>query len=421
MNVRTGHEEPRTSGKNYVVISADGHAGADLPDYRPYLTSEWLDDFDAWAANYANPFDDLRGDEGSRNWDSDRRLADLEADGQVAEVLYPNTIPPFYPMGSLVTQPPPITALDARRRWAGLQAHNRWLADFCDQAPGRRGGIIQITLHDLDASIAEMTWAKERGLHGGIVLPGAPPGGDVPQLHDPYYAPLWRACADLGIVVNHHGGSATPVMGATAVDRVLFMLESPFYSHRALSALIFGGVLERHPDLQLVFTEQGTAWIGEELMKLDYMLDRLTHSNGSRESAWGSEVASRLSLKPSEYWARQCHVGSSFIRVHEVAGRAAVGVDRIMWGSDYPHQEGTGPYSVEALRWCFSSVPEHEVRAMLGGNAAEVYGFDLDLLQPLAQRFGPPVAQIAEPLPAGAVDREAERSPAFIGYDFDAS
>ena len=92
-----------------------------------------------------------------------------------------------------------------------------------------------------------------------------------------------------------------------------------------------------------------------------------------------------------------------------------------MWGSDYPHQEGTGPYTVEALRWVFSSVPEGEVRSMLGGNAAKLYGFDLDLLQPLAQLHGPSVAQIAQPLPPGVVDREAERSPAFIGYNFDAA
>ncbi|GAC1651084.1 MAG: hypothetical protein NVS4B6_27010 [Mycobacterium sp.] len=421
MNLPFNTVQPSDADDHYVVISADGHAGADIPDYRPYLEAAWLGDFDAWAAEYANPFDDLKGDEGSRSWDSDRRLADLEADGQVAEVLYPNTIPPFYPIGSLVAQPPAMTALDAERRWAGLRAHNRWLADFCDQAPGRRGGIFQITLHDLDASIQEMRWAKDRGLFGGIVLPGAPPGGDVPQLHDSYYEPLWHACSDLEIVVNHHGGSATPVMGPTGVDRVLFMLESPFYSHRAFSALVLGGVLERHPNLQLVFTEQGTAWIGDELLKLDHMVERLANSRGSRESAWGREVAETLSLKPSQYWARQCHVGSSFIRAHEVADRASAGVDRIMWGSDYPHQEGTGPYSVEALRWCFSSVPEGEVRAMLGGNAATVYGFDVDLLQPLAQIHGPTVAQIAEPLPPGAVDREAERSPAFIGYDFGAA
>ena len=120
MNLPSTTVQACAAADHYVVISADGHAGADIPDYRPYLEATWLDDFDAWAAEYANPFDDLKGDEGSRSWDSDRRLADLEADGQVAEVLYPNTIPPFYPIGSLVAQPPAMTALDAERRWAGL-------------------------------------------------------------------------------------------------------------------------------------------------------------------------------------------------------------------------------------------------------------------------------------------------------------
>ena len=68
---------------------------------------------------------------GKRNWDSDRRQRDLEADGIAAEVIFPNTIPPFFPGGALVTQAPPADAHDLELRWAGLQAHNRWLADFC--------------------------------------------------------------------------------------------------------------------------------------------------------------------------------------------------------------------------------------------------------------------------------------------------
>ncbi len=117
--------------ERYVVISADGHAGGDVGDYRPYLESQWHDDFDRWAAAYESPFADLKGDLGTRNWDSDRRLTDLEADGQVAEVLYPNTVPPFFPKSSLTAQPPALTAADAEKRWAGLRAHNRWLLDFC--------------------------------------------------------------------------------------------------------------------------------------------------------------------------------------------------------------------------------------------------------------------------------------------------
>jgi len=58
------------SEDRYIVISADGHAGGNIPDYRPYLESRWHDDFDAWAADYENPYEDLEGDLGARNWDS---------------------------------------------------------------------------------------------------------------------------------------------------------------------------------------------------------------------------------------------------------------------------------------------------------------------------------------------------------------
>lgn len=75
------------------------------------------------------PFHDLQGDGRTRNWDDERRWADLEADGQVAEVVFPNTVPPFFPTGALVSRPPLPEDLD--KRWAGLRSHNRWLADWC--------------------------------------------------------------------------------------------------------------------------------------------------------------------------------------------------------------------------------------------------------------------------------------------------
>ena len=134
----------------YTVISADCHGGAQLYEYRDYLEGRYLDEFDDWARDYAMPFEDLRGEDAYRNWDSKRRLAELEEDGIVAEVIFPNTIPPFYPTPSLLAQPPPPDAGDLEKRWAGLRAHNRWLADFCSRAPGRRAGVAQIMLHDVE-------------------------------------------------------------------------------------------------------------------------------------------------------------------------------------------------------------------------------------------------------------------------------
>ncbi|HEX3946394.1 MAG TPA: amidohydrolase family protein, partial [Acidimicrobiales bacterium] len=316
----------------YVVVSADCHGGAELYQYRDYLERRYHGAFDAWARDYAIPFEDLMGEEGGRNWDDHRRLADLEADGIVAEVVYPNTIPPFYPEPSLKVQMPGASEGDLDLRWAGLRAHNRWLADFCEAAPGRRAGIAQIMLHDIDAAVAEVEWAGASGLRGGILLPGAPPGSGLEPLYSPVYEPIWRACDEAGLVVNHHSGSAVPPLGDQPIDQVTFMLEVTWYAHRALWNLIFGGVMERHPGLQFVFTEQGTAWIPETLGTLDFFFHRMGTAVGSQEHEWGSPVVGQLGLRPSEYWARQCHVGSSFMRPAEAALRDAVGVDRIMWG-----------------------------------------------------------------------------------------
>ncbi len=404
-----------TDTDRYVIVSADCHGGAELYEYRDYLERRHHDAFDAWARDYAIPFEDLMGDEGGRNWDSDRRLADLETDGIVAEVIYPNTIPPFYPEPSLKAQLPGATEGDLDLRWAGLRAHNRWLLDFCNAAPGRRAGIAQIMLHDVDAAVAEIEWAAGAGLRGGVLLPGAPPGSGLEPLYSPVYEPIWRACAATGLVVNHHSGSAVPALGDEPIDQVTFLLEVTWYAHRALWNLVFGGVMERHPDLQFVFTEQGTAWIPETLGMLDFLFHRMGTAVGSQEYEWGNPVVDKLSLRPSEYWARQCHIGSSFMRPAEAALRHAVGVDRIMWGSDYPHKEASFPFSREALRVAFAGVDPVEVQAMIGGNAVHLYGFDLALLGPLAAGVGPTHAEIAEPLPLDDIPADADRCPAFAG------
>jgi len=408
------------SGGNYVVISADCHGGANIADYRPYLEARYHDDFDDWAASYANPFDDVAGRDGGRNWDSARRLRELEDDGVVAEVVFPNTVPPFFPKVSLVHQPPGAGAGDLERRWAGLRAHNRWLVDFCADARGRRAGMCQIMLHDVDGAVAEIEWAAANGLTGGVLLPGAPPGSGVPPLYAPEYEPIWSACEAAGLPVNHHSGSAAPDFGDYPAAQAVFLLEVTWWAHRTLWHLIFAGVMERHPELQFVFTEQGTAWIPEELKRLDYYALRLRGADGaagSQEAKYGASTR-ELSLKPSEYWARQCHLGSSFIRRPEVEMRDAVGVDRIMWGSDFPHLEGCWPYSSQHLRYAFAGVPEDEVRAMVGTNAARLYGFDLDALAPLAAAHGPSPAEVDTPLDVSEIPDDALRCPAFAAARF---
>ncbi|MGW7005669.1 amidohydrolase family protein [Streptomyces sp. NPDC054933] len=401
--------------ERYTVISADCHAGADLLDYRPYLASRHHEAFDAWAASYVNPWEDLVAPEATRNWDSDRRLAELEADGIVAEVVFPNTIPPFFPSGSLVAPAP--TREELALRWAGLRAHNRWLADFCAQAPGRRAGVAQILLNDVDEAVREVRWAKEAGLTGGVLLPGVPPGAGLPELHSRVYDPLWAVCDELAVPVNHHGGSASPPLGDEPAARAVFMVETTWFSHRALWHLAFGGAFQRHPGLRLVLTEQGSAWIPGVLDMLEYYHGRLvaagapgTATELSAEAKFGAGLAGSMGKGPKAAWRDHCFVGASFMRRHEALLRDRIGLDKVMWGSDYPHDEGTYPYSREALRTAYAGLPREEVASMVGGNAARVYGFDLTLLDPIAARVGPAAAELAEPLPAPPTDAT---SPVF--------
>ncbi len=381
----------------YLLISTDGHAGADLRDYRPYLASRWHDEFDAWADGYVNPWGDLVNPDANRNWSHERRERELDAEGIAAEVLFPNTIPPFFPSGSLLAPLP--AAAEYEHRWAGLQAHNRWLADLCSAQPGRRAGMAQILLNDVDDAVAEIHWAREHGLFGGILLPGvAPNHPDVAGLWSDVFEPIWRTCAELDMPINHHSGAGLPDYGMTAAARAVQLVEIPIFSHRGMWHLIFAGVFERHPSLKFVLTEQGTGWIPGGLASLDWFLGRMKRT-GSAEAMFGGEAAARLSLTPTEYFARNCWVGASFIRPIEVDIRHLVGVEKIMWGADYPHSEGTTPLTREALRASFANVPVDECRLMFAGNAAHVYGFDLTALAAVAERIGPTVAEVHVPLP----------------------
>ena len=169
-----------------TIISADCHAGGSHAQYREYLDPAYLEDFDAWRAKYKNPFRDLGDQRRLRNWDSEMRNSQQEADGIVAEVLFPNTVPPFFPSFVLFAPPPPPE--DYQHRLAGIRAHNRWLVDWCNEYPERRAGIGQIFLNDLDDAMADVRWIKEHGLRGGILLPNIPPDVTwVKPLHDPSY------------------------------------------------------------------------------------------------------------------------------------------------------------------------------------------------------------------------------------------
>lgn len=383
----------------YVVISSDCHAGADLRGYRPYLESSLHDEFDRWAAAYVNPFSDLVRPDANRNWDDDVRTTQLDADGIAGEVIYPNTVPPFFPRGGLVASVPP--AEEYERRLIGLRAHNRWLAEWCAHLPGRRAGIGQILLNDIDDAVADVHWIADHGLRGGLLLPGMPPGVGIDPLHSPRYDPVWRACEERGVVVNVHGGSGSPDPGRFPASPSMFVIEASFFAHRPLWSLILSGVFDRFPGLTLVFAEAGSSWVAPSLRAMDTIQAR---QEGGNIGVMHIDNPFKLKKKPSEYWHTNCYVGSSFMTRGDALEREQIGSDRIMWGSDYPHEEGTYPHTREALAHTFEGVEPTEVAMMVGGTAAEVYGFDMAYLQTVADRIGPEVALVSKGItsvPAG--------------------
>lgn len=404
-------------GDRYTVISSDCHGGADVLEYRDFLDPAYLDEFDAWASGYEPPYEDLKGEQGSRNWDSARRLAEMDADGVVAEVLFPNTVAPFFSVCLTGCDHVVNGSADFWRRWAGLRAHNRWLAEFCGMAGGRRAGVFQVMLHDIDEAVKEVKWAAAAGLRGGMLLPGAPPGSGLPPLYyHEYYGPLWRACADAGIPVNCHSGSASPRTGDLPEDHVLFLLEMGWWDKRTLRHLILGGVLEQNPGLRVVFTEEGLGWIPAQLEAMDSFVDSARASASVQsELTYAAQVAAGLSLRPSEYWQRQCYAGASFLHPSETSIRDRIGVEKIMWGSDYPHVESTYPYSKSAIGVACAALPADDVARILAGNAAEVFGFDLAKLAPIASRVGPRREEVAAGVDLAALPPGVVKCPAFAG------
>jgi len=396
-----------SSTVHQVVISTDGHAGAGLLDYKPYLESRYHDAFDAWAATFRDAWVDA--DDQDRpanhrlgvassiaplNWDGPLRLEHLDSQGIAAEVLFPNTSPPFYPSGAL-TSPGPRSAEEFEYRFAGLRAHNRWLAEFCGQAPERWVGFAQLFLEDVDVAIEEVRWAKDAGL-GGVLLPN-----DhvlkMANLYYPHLDPLWAACAELGMPVHRHtsfptesveeGGSASALIG---------MVETQFYIVRAIGHMILSGTFERHPDLTFVVTEiTAASEIPGYLARLDGIAS-LGLGAGTPLYETIKDAIAALKRKPSEYFATNCFVAGP---THDLRAAHDLGTPNLMWGADVPHSEGTSPFTLEVLRTTMWDLPDDDITALLSSRAAEVYGFDLDHLQGVADRIGPSLEEIHVPLP----------------------
>jgi predicted TIM-barrel fold metal-dependent hydrolase len=419
------------SGRNYVVVSADAHAAPDsLEDFLGYVDPKHrdavasfgdlssvaipmfggvdpgaIDDTDAVRAVAARRLAGMGVDiEAAAPWlarygtdwvfASDaggRRLAVLEEQGIHAEVTFPGPVlagglsPAMYLGGHASRDLEPV--------WPALHAYNRWLAEFCAAAPGRRAGCIPIDLHDLDRAVEEISWARGVGLSGGVMLPAMSLSSGLPGYADEYYEPLWDACEEYDLVIQlHTGASGTATDAKQLYDKkhggYLGLYEVFVFTRRPLWFMIFGGVFDRHPKLKVAVTENGVQWLPSLVRDMESFFD--THG--------GAPVRSYLELRPSEYVDRQVFLGASLMKRHEAEMREEIGVGRIMWGADYPHLEGAAPVHRLVLRQVFGGMPEEDVRRMLGANAVDVFGFNAAQLQAVADRVGPTVADLSTPI-----------------------
>ncbi len=378
----------------YTVITSDAHAGASINDYRAYLDAKHQQMFDDWRGGYRNPQKKHIGSKKHKNWDATERVGDMDTEGVAGEVIFPNTVPPFFKTSVLICGNPP--AEDYKLRLEGIRAHNRWLKDFCSEFPERRAGIGLVYLNDIDDAMEDVKWIAENGLRGGILLPHVPDDcTHIEPLYSPEYERFWALCQDLDVVINQHGGTGSPNYGDWPVSLPIRLLETPWFSIRSHGHLLISGVFERYPKLKYILTEAGCAWVPDVLDRLDAIWNTV---RGGMAGEFQFNADSMPPEPPSVYAKRNCWYGASSASPVELRDRDVVGVDKICWGTDYPHYEGTYPHTRLAMRHSFNDIAEGDVRKMLGLNAAELYDFDLEALAPIVEKIGPRPADVSIPL-----------------------
>ncbi len=285
-------------------------------------------------------------------FDPHARLGDMDAEGIDVAVLYPTIGLGFWGIRD------PDTAISVAR------CYNDWLAGYCAADPERLHGAAMVPFQSPDGAVRELRRAREQlGLCAAFVRPNPCLGR---SLVDDTYTPFWDTAEELGVAVGIHEGfqPAVPPLGSDRTPRnilVLHAVSHTFEQMFACAQLIAAGVLDRHPELRVVFLEAGGGWVPYWLARLDHQVD-----------AYGG-YAPRMRLRPSEYFARQCWVSFELDEAILPALAPFVGVDRIVWGSDYPHADSTFPGALTELRTTIASLPPDTQQRILSTNAAELY------------------------------------------------
>jgi predicted TIM-barrel fold metal-dependent hydrolase len=387
----------------YVVVSADGHAGLPNQGYREYLPSSLHGAFDAWLAEkeakraeaLAFNYDYIMGwetsnAEGLRGaFDAAIRNKELDADGVAAEVIFADAdavtgmaSPPFGAGLSAGEIADPALA------FAGARAHNRFLVDLCADQPERRAGIALVPIcHDVDRAVEEIEWVAQHPGIRGVMVPTM--WRHHAPYHDPVYDRVWAACQDHSLPVHTHSGEAPHEEYGDHTG--IYLAEVVWWAARPLWHLLFGGVFERYPRLRFVVTEAAGYWAADMMWKWDQYM-----GGGHTTKKMAALLKGKISKLPSDYFGSSIFIGASTMSKEEIRRRHVIGCDVLMWGTDYPHPEGTWPHTIERLRTSFADVPVEDTRKLIGETAARVYGFDMDALRPIAERIGPTPADLGQ-------------------------
>jgi predicted TIM-barrel fold metal-dependent hydrolase len=291
-------------------------------------------------------------------FDGRARIEEQDIDGLDAEVIFPSQ----RTMSVFMAQP------DDEFHVAGVAAYNQWLQEeFCTADRARLIGLAQMPAVGVETAVQALRDAKAAGFRG-VIISGLPSGGDALSREDD---PFWAAAEAESMPVHIHVGLSQTGKrkgGGAAVSSVLGtpnlqqMGGAVAGASDIVSRLIYSEMFDRFPELKLVLAETGAGWIPHFLEHMD--------DHWWRNRVW---TGSQLKMLPSEYFRRNMKV--TFIREpFAVLNRHAIGVDNMMWSSDYPHHRHDWPYSRRVIEESFVGAPEWEKRKMICGNAVELYG-----------------------------------------------
>ncbi|MES9509800.1 amidohydrolase family protein [Streptomyces sp. NPDC000609] len=286
------------------------------------------------------------------------RLKDMALDGVAAEVLYPSLGLHLFWLS------------DGDFQRACFRAYNDWLADYVRHAPERLAGLGLISLWDVGEAVRELRRCRELGLRGAAIWASAPAERDFGgQDIDPF----WHAAQELGMPVSMHcltGYRDSPKLFDydSPLGRIRRNMGYPEELQHTLTDLIFSGVLQRFPHLQVVLAENDIGWIAYHLLHADRIHDKL-----------GPALRSDLAMTPSAYFRRQVHATFTEDEVGVLTMRL-LGSKNFLWGSDYPHYEGSWPNSQDVLRRCLHDTGAQARQDVTADNCARLYGFDLAAL-----------------------------------------